>query len=181
MRLFVAVNFDDAVKSRLLRIQDRIRSQAVQGNFSRPENLHLTIVFIGETPADKVPLVSSIVKKAGLPPQRPFSLDFSRTGCFKHGNKELWWIGADKDDPGLQSLTALRQRAADSFLEAGLAFDSRPFNAHITLGREIKHKLPIALNDERIPVPISRLSLMKSERIGGLLTYTEIFGIDLFA
>jgi 2'-5' RNA ligase len=209
MRLFVAVNFDDAVKSRLLETQGRIKAQSLKGNFSRPENLHLTLVFIGETPESQVQQIVSILENALLP--APFTLEFSHTGCFTHSKKELWWIGADKNDPGLRHLSGLRDRITSGLAEAGVKFDGRPFNAHITLGREIKHAAPIRLPDERVTVKISRVSLMNSACLaardrpyskgiglglhssprheskherglvnnGSHLVYTELFGIDL--
>ena len=180
MRLFVAVNFDEATKSRLLAIQDRIKAQSARGNFSRPENLHLTLVFIGEVAADLVPEIIAIVKNALGGACNASTMNFSRTGCFRHSGKELWWIGPDSDaEPGIGALAAIRQRIGDGLDAAGIHYDRRPFRVHITLGREIKPSAPIVLPKEDIQIPINRVSLMKSERLSGVLTYTEIFGQDL--
>jgi 2'-5' RNA ligase len=179
MRLFIAVNCNGETKSRLLDIRDRIKVQAEKGNFSRPENLHLTLAFLGETPEVQVPAIRSTL--SGLGDISPFTVQLSRTGCFKHGNKELWWIGADRGDAGFDILTELRQRIAGGLISAGIVFDKRPFNAHITLGREIKHAAPITVPGETITLPVRRISLMKSEHSGGMLVYTEIFGQDLSA
>jgi 2'-5' RNA ligase len=176
MRLFIAVNFDDGVKSRLLAVQSQIKTQSFKGNFSRPENLHLTLIFIGETPEDRVPAIGSIIAALRRP---PFTLDFTRTGCFTHRGKELWWIGADRACPGLRALEELRRRVTAGLVQAGVDFDDRPFNAHITLGREIKHAAPIQVSAGRITVPVNRISLMQSAHIRGALVYTEIAGQDL--
>jgi 2'-5' RNA ligase len=180
VRLFVAVKFDDTIKSRLLALQDRIREQAVRGNFSRPENLHLTLVFIGETDPALLPVITGIVTNtpqtkdsAAIP---TFTIVFNHTGCFRHSGKELWWIAANE---GLDTLRELRQRIADGFDAEGIQYDKRPFKAHITLGREIRASSPIVLPDEKITVPVTRISLMKSEHIKGTLVYTEIAGQDL--
>ncbi|MDR1587891.1 MAG: RNA 2',3'-cyclic phosphodiesterase [Treponema sp.] len=176
MRLFIAVNFDDEVKGRVLFIQDRIREQALRGNFSRPENLHLTLAFIGETPEAQVPVVCSVLADLRY---APFELDFSCLGFFSHSRKELWWIGADQKSAGHAALLELRKALCAGLLAKGIAFDNRPFNAHITLGREIKHLNPIDAPAPRIAVPVRRISLMKSERVKGALTYTEIGAQDL--
>lgn len=178
MRLFIAINFDDEVKGRLLDIQARIKVQSYRGSFSRPENLHLTLVFLGETPEDQTPLIRGAVSNTAAG-QGSFNLVFNRAGCFRHSNKELWWIGADDADPGLRPLVELRRRLGDELKAASIVFDDRPFNAHITLGREIKHDAPIEAPAGHIAVPVNRISLMKSEHIRGVLTYTEIFGQDL--
>ena len=175
LRLFISVNCDDKVKAQLLSVQDKIRSQSVKGSFSLAENLHLTLVFIGETQEDKIPLIASLIDKALTPPVNPFTLAFSTTGCFTHSKKELWWIGTDRNDTSLGNLNKIRQRIADGLLSEGVSFDNRPFNPHITLGREIKHNSPIIIPQQKIIYPVNRISLMKSERVRGILTYTEIY------
>ena len=179
MRLFIAVNCNDEIKNDLLSVQGIIRAQSTKGSFSRPENLHLTLSFIGETPAEQVPAICLVIEEALLSPVAPFTLTFSKAGCFRHSNKELWWVGADRADPFLGILKNIRQRIIDGLSAKGITFDSRPFNAHITLGREIKHEAPIVIPEQKITFPVNRISLMKSERINGVLIYTEIFGQDL--
>jgi 2'-5' RNA ligase len=175
-RLFISVNCDGKVKAQLLSVQEKIKSQSVKGNFSRPENLHLTLVFLGETPADKIPLIASVIDKTLKTPIAPFTLTFSTVGCFTHSNKELWWIGTEHNDPSLVILKTIRARIADGLLSEGINFDNRPFNPHITLGREVKQASSILIPKQQIIYPVNRISLMKSERVGGILTYTEIYG-----
>jgi len=178
-RLFISINCDDKVRNQLLYVQEKIKSQSLKGSFSLPENLHLTLVFLGETPEDKIQPIASVIENALKPPVDPFTLAFSTTGCFKHGNKELWWIGTERNDPRLVVLKTIRQRIADGLSSEGINFDNRPFNPHITLGRELKHDSPIIIPKQEIIFPVNRISLMKSERVGGKLTYTEIYGIGL--
>jgi len=179
LRLFISVNCDDIVKNQLLSVQEKIREQSVKGNFSLPENLHLTLIFIGETPEDKIPLIATVIENALTPPLEPFTLAFSATGCFTHSNKELWWIGVEHNDTRLAALKSIRRRIADGLYSEGINFDNRPFNPHITLGREIKHTSPIVIPKQEIIYPVNRVSLMKSERVRGILTYTEIKGQDI--
>jgi len=179
IRLFIAVNCNDETKKLLLSVQDKIKSQSLKGNFSRPENIHLTLVFLGETPEDQVQAICSAIQEAMSPPSAPFALTFSQTGCFTHSGKELWWIGAERADPSLPTLKNLRQRITGGLSAAGVAFDDRPFNPHITLGREIKHNAPIVIDRQKIIFPVNRISLMKSEHLDRVLVYTEIFGQDM--
>ena len=173
MRLFIAVNFDDEIKNRLLSIQSNIIKQSLKGNYSKAENLHLTLVFLGETPSEQVSLICSVMGKI-CQPYHPFNLDFNHTGFFKHSNKELWWMGSDNTASGFQHVKKLHQNLSDGLYEAGINFDKRPFRPHITLGREIKRSQPINLAKENINIPINRISLMQSERVKSLLVYTEI-------
>jgi len=178
-RLFISVNCNEKVKNQILSVQEKIKTLSVKGNFSSPENLHLTLVFLGETPYDTIQSITSVIDKALIPPVAPFTLTFTTAGCFKHSNKELWWIGTDHNDMYLDILKTIRQEITDNLLLKGIHFDNRPFNPHITLGREIKHELPIIIPKQEIIFPVNRISLMRSERISGKLKYTEIFGKDL--
>ena len=172
MRLFIAVNFSDDVKSSILKIQERLRSQTTKGSFSRPENLHLTLAFLGETQEEKLELLFNIIKEIHSP---SFDVVFNHSGCFTHSRKELWWIGADTDNAGLPLLRAIHEQLIVRLEEEGFPVDKRPFNAHVTLGREIKHESPIVLDCPEISVGVDHISLMKSEHIKGVLTYTELF------
>jgi len=183
MRLFIAVNFDNEVKKQLLEIQAQLRSQCTRGNFTRPENLHLTLAFLGETPDEKVSSLLKIIEGLHMTPNalpeassaaKPFELSFIHTGCFTHSHKELWWVGADETCQGLSRLRAIHSKLIKRLLDAGFHVDTRSFNPHITLGREVKHSQKVTLNCDEIKVKVDRISLMKSEHIGGKLTYTEL-------
>jgi 2'-5' RNA ligase len=172
MRLFVAVNLDEGAKRVLLELQNMLRLQVSKGSFTRPENFHITLAFLGETPGGVLPAVQAAIAEAAHP---PFTVSFNTTGCFSHSGKELWWLGAA--DP--ERLCALRDGVCAALDRAGLDFDRRAFNAHITLGREIKHSSPITLPPAHITVPVRRISVMESRRCNGILTYTELSGQDL--
>jgi len=171
MRLFIAVNFNDTVRERLLEIQEQLRSQSTRGNFTRPENLHLTLAFLGETPEEKLPSLFGIIKNVQV---LPLEVSFNHTGCFTHSHKELWWVGAGKGDPGLSRLSSIHEELVKRLLDAGFSVDNRAFNPHITLAREVKHSQKIILNCDEIKVKVDRINLMKSEHIRGVLTYTEL-------
>jgi 2'-5' RNA ligase len=176
VRLFIAVKFNDKVKNQLLRLQDQIREQSLKGNFSRSENLHLTLVFLGETPSEQVPHICSLMEES-CKSFTPFSLNFHQTGFFTHSRKELWWIGADKTS--LLEIEKLHRKLTLGLKTAGINFDDRPFNPHITLGREIKRNQLIEITNEVVTVSINKISLMRSERINKVLVYTELESAEI--
>jgi len=179
MRLFISINCNDETKSHLLYVQEKIKSQAISGNFTRPENLHMTLIFLGEIKGADIPLICSIIKNATRQQELSSNLILSKADCFKHFNRELWWVGADSSDPFLYILRGIRQKIANGLSEKNIFFDNKQFKPHITLGREIKHDKPIVIPEQKINFPVKRISLMKSERIKGILAYTEIFGVNL--
>jgi len=184
-RLFISINCNEETKRQLLSIQEQIKSQSERGNFSRPENLHLTLAFLGETPQEMIESIRSCLSEASAvlsaqkPPIAPFSLTFSQTDFFRRGGKELWWIGADQNDSSLAALNNLRHRITSGLSSRKIPFDNKEFKPHITLGREITHNAPITIPKQKIDFPVNRISLMKSEHINKVLVYTEVFGVKL--
>jgi 2'-5' RNA ligase len=176
MRLFIAVNFCDEIISQILEVQEQLRFRSTKGSFTRPENLHLTLAFLGETPEEKLPALLRIIDDIRSP---PFDVAFSRTGCFTHSRKELWWIGTEGGSPGLSSLKFIHDKLISDLLDDGFSVDVRPFNAHITLAREVRRLEPIVLTCPEIILKVNRVSLMKSENLKGVLTYTELMRRDL--
>ena len=66
MRLFVAINFDKETKRKILNIQDNLRKYAT-GSFSYYENLHLTLVFLGETDPSRLQRVEDAMQSITIP------------------------------------------------------------------------------------------------------------------
>ncbi|MFR1803136.1 MAG: RNA 2',3'-cyclic phosphodiesterase, partial [Faecalispora jeddahensis] len=99
MRLFLAVNFDDATKHRIQAVQQRLY-EAAQGEFSRLENLHLTLAFLGEVPAQRAATVRRAMDRTGVV---PLNLTFDQIGFFRRDGGDIWWIGL-AENPALLRL-----------------------------------------------------------------------------
>ncbi len=163
MRLFIAINFNADTKSRLLALCDEIRAHSLRGNFSLPENLHLTLAFLGECDAKQTAAAMDAVRF------EPFSLTIERVGRFKRDGGDIYWAGAREDKP----LLDLQRDLTDQLIAAGFDLDKRRYSPHITLGREVVAEW----NPHRIEMfgeSVSSIDLMKSARIQGKLTYTAI-------
>ena len=174
MRLFIAINFGDATKNALLALRDELRSRAEFGDFSLPENLHLTLVFIGECTAKQVSLIKTAMDAAN---SKPFGLLIDRVGRFGRGSEQgeaLWWAGVRGD----KALLDLQRDLTDRLAAAGFSVDRRKYSPHITLGRRVVvDTAPWLINP--FGENICKIDLMKSERINGKLTYTSIYGVNL--
>lgn len=171
MRLFIAIHFTDGVKKQLLSVQNALRRQSTAGNFSRPENLHITMVFLGEIPPGRTNAVRSVMDGAC---SEPFSIKMEGVGKFRGGNGDTWWVGI-RHNP---LLSDLHRQLADGLKGSGFTIESRPFKPHLTLGREVVLK-PDAniLEIESFPDisdEVRSIQLMKSEHIQGKLIYTAI-------
>ena len=159
MRLFTAVDFTPDIKDKLYGIINQMKPQAEKANFTRKENLHLTLVFIGEkNPSELKDIVSRLadIKFA------PFKIEFENCGRFRN----LHWIGIKHSD----ALADLQNRVAAA-LNIKPDFDYTP---HITLAREVVAKGEFTLNIPPMEMAVDCFHLMKSERINGVLRYCEV-------
>lgn len=163
MRLFVAITFSDEVKTALQSAREQLRAASSDGNFTRDENLHLTLAFIGES-NDLITIRRIMDRAAG----ESFPMAISGTGRFG----DLYWVGIE-ENPALRDLA---DRLCQGLRGAGFPIEDRPFKAHITLVRQLRAKRPVRFDVPRTEMRVERISLMKSERVGGKLVYTEVYG-----
>lgn len=177
MRLFIAINLNDEIKDHLTAAIRELSRKAENGNFTRRENLHLTLVFLGEVGTDRLGAVKSAMNRVK---GEPFLLSFSGFGRFKRRGGDIHWAGIDKSEV----LFDIRKQLAAEMEKAGFSLEDREYSPHLTLGREVRLSNPAESIYESLPpvkqeMTVSRISLMKSERIGGKLVYTEIYGKEL--
>ena len=175
MRLFIAINFDENVKNKRLRIQRGLMMGTTGGNFSHKENLHLTLAFLGEVAEKELTKLHGIID--GLKSQ-PFDITIGALDMFRGGDICYLDLSAPKE------LFDLQKGLTSALKASGFQTDKKKYTPHLTIAREVKFSTSFSLikfNDSISPIHscVSRVSLMKSERIKGKLTYTEIYGKDL--
>lgn len=170
MRLFVSINFDAETVDFLYDKVNKLRREAVSISPSPKENLHLTLAFIGET--DKVEDAKRALDKVSFD---RFDFFLSRLGKFPTADGDIYWIGAER----AEELTALAENVRKNLIDAGFSIDRKKFSPHVTLGRRVICPAPPTFFVPRRAVSVSKVSLMKSERIAGRMKYTEIHKIDL--
>ena len=168
MRLFISLDLDEEAQERLVQLQDRLAALACRANLSRRENLHLTLAFLGEVSSHRLP---ALYRAMDAVPMEPLTLTFRRVGSFRGG---LWWAGAE-ESPRLMGLQRelTRQLAAQGF-----RLEERRFVPHITLAREVAVQGSLsgaALEFAPFSTQVQRMSLMQSERVRGVLTYTQLY------
>jgi len=177
MRLFIAVNFNDKTRTQLGAFRDELRSRSERGNFTVAENLHLTLVFLGECGAKQ----ASIAKQA-MDAVRfgPFTVALAGGGYLDKGRSNLVFCEL-QNDSGRNKLRQLQAELSENLSAKSFELEQRKFWPHITLGREVVWKdtgdFPsfIDINFPKIEETVTSIELMKSERHNGELTYTAIY------
>ncbi len=101
-------------------------------NYCRPENIHLTLKFLGSTPIDDIPNIIEACQKVAKRHQ-PFTMDFDRTGLFGSNRvPRVLWLGMN-DQP--QALFDLENDLLDAFDDLGYLRDRQNFVPHLTVCR----------------------------------------------
>jgi 2'-5' RNA ligase len=167
VRLFIAINFNDETRAKLLALRDELKSKSQRGNFSLPENLHLTLAFLGECDGKQTVTIKDILKAVEFD---PFVAKIERIGRFKRDSGNIWWAGLSESNP----LLILQKDLTNKLNAEGVKLDTRKYSPHITLGREVATSAtPWTI--EPFLETVIKIDLMKSERVNGKLIYTAIF------
>ena len=126
MRVFIALQLPIPVKDELIRIQDTFKRNRRRGNLTTPQNLHLTLAFIGEADSAVLDRLEGVLETLDF---SPLTLTLEHLGAFNRKEGTVWWVGL-KSNP---SLTTLQRTLIDGLREAQVPFDPKPFRPHITL------------------------------------------------
>lgn len=176
MRLFIAILFDEEMKNRLYQTVESLHEKSRKGSFTAKDNLHLTVNFIGETSRlqEVKAAMDQAVSKARA---EEFTLSIRGLGKFKRNEGDIYWIGVEKEN----TLWRLQKELVRELKEAGFYdIDDREYKPHLTLGRRIL--VPDSFHEKEFEgtiapmnMAVRKISLMKSERLEGKLTYTELY------
>ncbi len=97
-----------------------------------PENLHVTLKFLGDISENDLKDVFSAVDKAATL-HEPFVVDVETLGVFPHWRApRVVWVGCGE---GKNEIVSLQKDVDKCLAEVGFDMEKRPFNPHLTLGR----------------------------------------------
>ena len=172
MRLFIAIGLPRRIREGLLRDNALIRSSCSRGSFTREENLHLTLAFLGETDPDRLDAVKEAMDAVSSP---PLSLTVGEAGMFSSRDGAVLWRSLD--GPGLSEL----QQALSEELEArGFPQEKRRFVPHLTIARHAVMRRGAelrALTQGLTPAGFTagEITLFLSEQADGVRKYTPLY------
>jgi RNA 2',3'-cyclic 3'-phosphodiesterase len=129
MRIFVALDIDDAIRRRIEQFMDGVREFAPDVRWAKPESLHVTLKFIGEQSLDVLDQLQQAL--SGVEADT-FSLSLRGYGFFPTAcSARVFWVG-------IEAGTELKKLAAgidDACLPLGIGKEDREFSPHLTLAR----------------------------------------------
>lgn len=172
-RLFIAAELPASCFKPLTLAMQRLQREARRASLTRPENLHLTLRFIGEQKAAKAELIrqafSRLMSGEGKAPQ----LEWTGFGSFSGRDGATVYAAFKADDV----LLNLQRQIEETLAEMGLAPEKKSFKPHVTLARR-------ALFDERPDfsawpkrsgsLTVPSVHLLLSEFTGRGMRYTKL-------
>lgn len=138
LRTFIAVDPGQPIRDRVVALQETLGRSGVEVKWVEPENLHVTLLFLGEVEdravADVCRAVLDVTTK-----HAPFSLSIESAGGFPNARRpRILWVGVGE---GVQPLCALHDELEVPLLDLGYRREERRYTPHITMGR-VKSERP---------------------------------------
>ena len=128
MRLFVALDIPDEIRSKITTFVEGLRNFAPDARWVTPDSLHVTLKFIGEFAETRLPELKGTLSTIAAP---GFDLRFRKAGFFTQRSPRVFWIGIEAGDE-LKHLAASIDAA---LLPLGVSAETHEFKPHLTLAR----------------------------------------------
>lgn len=168
IRTFIAIAIPGDVRAKIAELQFTLKNAGGHVSWPKPENIHLTLKFLGDTDENLINEISNQLNQS-VKSISQFKIAIKGVGAFPNLKyPRVIWIGAESEGDQIRHLVSdIEDRIAD----LGFKKESRPFSAHLTLGRvkEVKGIEPIIErlqqtdNFEAGSFPVEEVRLIKSE------------------
>jgi RNA 2',3'-cyclic 3'-phosphodiesterase len=131
MRLFIAVAADEEVRAEAAAAVARLKKAPGDFRWVDPRDMHVTLRYFGEQPAERVPEIEALMRTAAAKAE-PFELVYGRVGAFDSLEEpRVVWIGVKEGTEALKALAG------------GVGRDEpRPYHPHLTIGRNRREHVP---------------------------------------
>ncbi|MFP7255976.1 RNA 2',3'-cyclic phosphodiesterase [Terribacillus goriensis] len=160
---FIGISPDEFIQAALAEWQDELKAYVPMKLWPRPEELHITLQFLGPATDEQLDKIKSAWQKQGF--GKAFSLEVAGVDTFGSPKQpRVVWAGVKPFDP----LQALYQQVTASTMTAGFQRENRPYRPHITLGKKWgsgKVEGPLPLLDKHLTVPffVDKVTLYRIE------------------
>lgn len=132
IRTFIAVELGSSVTSRAAQLINRLQVSDVKATWVKPQNMHLTLKFLGDVPDHEIPEICKLVQQAvsDIP---SFELVFRGCGAFPTiENPRTVWLGVDE---GGEEIGLVHEAIDIALKKLRFPRETRRFQPHLTLGR----------------------------------------------
>jgi 2'-5' RNA ligase len=135
VRTFVAIEISEPVRRAAAKLIETLGTAAADVKWVDPQNLHLTVKFLGDVSLKETARICQAVQKAAAEVE-PFELALGGVGAFpKIERPRTIWIGGHCEAGGTDTMSLLHEKIEQRLAKLGFRKDSRRFQAHLTIGR----------------------------------------------
>lgn len=184
LRTFIAFPLPAAVRDHIRTLQDRVRAEGFRMRWVKPDNIHLTLKFLGNVaPADIDGIAGAMAEAVRSAPV--IRLGAKGLGVFPGIKRpRVLWVGLQGET---RSLIEIQKRLDDRLGRVGIAPETRPFKAHLTIARakgilnsKALAEVMAALGDtESAPFTAEEMVLYQSELKPDGAVYTRLKSVSL--
>jgi RNA 2',3'-cyclic 3'-phosphodiesterase len=178
VRTFVAIEISQDTKSVIAELQDKLREAEADVSWTRPDNIHLTLKFLGEVSEVLIADIARVCQEcAADSPSLAFTLNGA--GVFPDMRQpRVLWVGLGGD---VGPLVQLQTQLDEKLSAIGFERERKPFRAHLTMGRVKSKRNSDALMTmlkESEPAPmafnVTEIALIRSQLHPAGSRYTRL-------
>ena len=178
MRLFLAIELPTEIKTVLSKLQTELRQLPASVSWTKPDNLHLTLIFLGEVEAARLLALKHVCAEAARR-FTPFTLALNGVGVFPTArNPKVLWAGLTDE---ATVLAHLHHELEERLVPQGFGRKDKAFHPHLTIGRikALGGAKPLVERALAQPLPAlqftaTELVLMQSQLDPGGSIYTPL-------
>ncbi|MBS3815365.1 MAG: RNA 2',3'-cyclic phosphodiesterase [Hadesarchaea archaeon] len=143
-RSFISIEIEEEIKNRLTKIQNELVRTGADLKLVEPENIHLTLRFLGDVPEDDLTEIKSAIQDSKKV-IGPFKLQVKGMGVFpKPSYIRVIWAGVGN---GSDETTAIRKSLDQNLTEIDYPPDRKDYTPHLTIARVKTGKNKDSLNE----------------------------------
>jgi len=184
IRVFIAVSFNQTLTKELRELQNQFKQLSLNASWVKPENIHLTLKFLGNVETNRVSKIFNPIKETALA-FSSFNLRLSDLDIFPNWSQpRIFWIGLDDKE---EILKKLKKRLELELSNVGFLRDMKSFSPHLTLARlrTASNKNLLKKEIEKLSVPldylikVSEIKLFQSSLTPKGTEYAKLFSCSL--
>lgn len=133
MRSFIAIDIEKKdVVEKIVNIEQLLKKSGAILKLVEPENLHITIRFLGEIDEKDVPILKATIEK-NVAQFNPFVISLKGIGAFPtKKNPRVVWIGVEKNR---DMVIQIAKKINTDLDKMGFRIDKHEFHPHVTIAR----------------------------------------------
>jgi len=184
IRVFIAIELSPQVHKDLAALESSLKMSNADVKWVEPENIHLTLKFLGDLKPDQIRNIGDILGEA-VAGSKAFELTIKGIGAFPSlDSPRVVWVGVDR---GEAELARIAEALETKLLSIGIPKEDRKFHPHLTLGRvrslknieKLRQIIEVKKFEPGSKVKVEHITLFKSQLTPQGSIYSPLFKANI--